>query len=66
MEADMNDYSSIIVLLLLLPAVAQIVIPLLLLVGYGLRNALRALFAKQTEVNPERSGCTSPQGVTAN
>jgi hypothetical protein len=59
MEDDMLEYSGFIVLFLLIPVVAQIVIPLLLLVGYGLRYVSRAVFAKQTDMGDTGNLLTS-------
>ena len=51
MEGDMTDYYGLMVLFLLLPVVVQIIIPLLMLVGFGLIYLLRTVFAKRTIMN---------------
>lgn len=51
MEGDMTDYSGLMVLFLLLPVVVQIIIPLLMLVGFGLIYLLRTVLAKRTIMN---------------
>jgi hypothetical protein len=47
MEGVMADYSAFFVFFLMLPVLMQIIFPLLLLVGYGLFLAVKAVFGRQ-------------------
>jgi hypothetical protein len=46
LEGVMADYSVFFVFLLMLPVVMQIILPLLLLAGYGLLCAVKAVFSR--------------------
>ena len=47
MEGVMADYSAFFVFLLIFPVLMQIIFPLLLLVGYGLLFAVKAVFGRK-------------------
>jgi hypothetical protein len=54
MEDVMNNYSEIFVLFLILPVVMQIIVPLLMLVGWGFLCLLRTVFRRKKIVEDTR------------
>ncbi len=52
----MTDFSELMVFFLMLPVLIQIIIPLLMLVGFGLIHAISSVVGRQeaTQVVPEK------------
>jgi bacteriorhodopsin len=51
MEGVMADYSILVLFFLLLPVLAQIIFPLLMLIIYGFVRAAKSLFCHQEAIN---------------
>ena len=47
----MTDYSGLVAFFLMIPVAIQIIIPLLLLIGFGLIRAVRAMFGGEKVVD---------------
>lgn len=47
MEGVMTDFSEIMVIFLMLPVLIQIIIPLLMLVGFGIIRAVGSVLGRQ-------------------
>jgi hypothetical protein len=56
MEGVMTNYSELIVFFLFLPVLTQIIIPLLMLVGFGVVRAMRTVFGSQGVAESRTNG----------
>ena len=56
----MNNYSEFFVLLLLLPVVIQIIVPLLMLLGWGFLRLVRTVFSRKKIVGTVKNDLDLP------
>jgi hypothetical protein len=54
MEGVMTDYSELVIFFLMIPVAIQIIIPLLMLIGYGMMRAVRIMFGVQKTVRDSK------------
>jgi hypothetical protein len=59
MEGVMTDYSELVVFILMIPVAIQIILPLLMLIGFGLIKAVKAVFGGEKVV----SGVNDDRGI---
>jgi len=50
MEGVMINYSELVVFILMIPVAIQIILPLLMLIGFGLIRAVRTMFGGEKSV----------------
>jgi hypothetical protein len=50
MEGVMTDYSELVIFILMIPVAIQIIIPLLMLIGYGMMRMVGTTFGGQKAV----------------
>lgn len=50
MEGAMTDYSELVIYFFMIPVAIQIIIPLLMLIGFGLMRAVRTVFGGEKGV----------------
>ena len=59
----MTYYSTLIVFSLLLPVVVQIVVPLLMLIGFGIFRVMRVVFWRRKAVDSVADDLQSREGL---
>jgi hypothetical protein len=50
MEGVMTDYSELVIFFLMIPVAIQIILPLLMLIGFGMMRAMKTVFGGRKTV----------------